>query len=110
MKDNMSATHSGVQVEIQGFAFGGAAFGKLSDMASSGDIALAIINMVYETAAMLGIFAARSKNLTDIVLTGNLTSIPQAKPIFENLNRIFGMNFVIPDHAQFATAIGAALA
>ena len=31
MKDNMSATHSGVQVEIQGFAFGGAAFGKLSD-------------------------------------------------------------------------------
>lgn len=85
-------------------------FGKLSDMASAGDIALAIINMVYETAAMLGIFAARSKNLTDIVLTGNLTSIPQAKPIFENLNRIFGMNFVIPDHAQFATAIGAALA
>lgn len=85
-------------------------FGKLSDMASSGDIALAIINMVYETAAMLGIFAARSKDLTDIVLTGNLTSIPQAKPIFENLNRIFGMNFVIPEHAQFATAIGAALA
>ncbi len=84
-------------------------FGKLSDMASSGDIALAIINMVFETAAMLAIFAARSKNLTDIVLTGNLTSIPQAKPIFENLKKIFGMNFVIPEHAQFATAIGAAL-
>ena len=84
-------------------------FGKLSDMASADDIALAIINMVFETAAMLAIFAARSKNLTDIVLTGNLTSIPQAQPIFENLKNIFGMNFVIPEHAQFATAIGAAL-
>lgn len=85
-------------------------FGKLSDMASNGDIALSIINMVFETAAMLGIFAARSKNLRDIVLTGNLTSIPQAKPIFEDLQKIFDVNFIIPEHAQFATAIGAALA
>lgn len=85
-------------------------FGKISDMASNGDIALSILNMVFETAAMLGIFAARSKNLHDIVLTGNLTSIPQAKPIFEDLQKIFDMNFIIPDHAQFSTAIGAALA
>jgi len=85
-------------------------FGKVSDMASNGDIALSIINMVFETAAMLGIFAARSKNLHDIVLTGNLTSIPQAKPIFAELQKIFDMNFIIPEHAQFATAIGAALA
>ncbi len=84
-------------------------FGKLSDMASNGDIALSIINMVFETAAMLGIFAARSKDLRDIVLTGNLTSIPQAKPIFEDLQKIFDINFIIPEHAQFATAIGAAL-
>ena len=85
-------------------------FGKLSDMASSGDIALAIINMVFETAAMLGIFAARSKNIKDVVLTGNLTSIPQAKPIFEELTKFFDVNFCIPEYAQFSTAIGAALA
>ena len=84
-------------------------FGKISDMASNGDIALSILNMVFETAAMLGIFAARSKNLHDIVLTGNLTSIPQAKPIFNDLQKIFDMNFIIPDCAQFSTAIGAAL-
>ena len=84
-------------------------FGKISDMASNGDIALSILNMVFETAAMLGIFAARSRNLHDIVLTGNLTSIPQAKPIFEDLQKLFDMNFIIPDYAQFSTAIGAAL-
>ena len=85
-------------------------FGKLSDIASAGDIALAIINMVFETAGMLGIFAARDKGLHDIVLTGNLTTIPQAKDIFESLNAIFDINFIIPENAQFATAIGAALA
>ena len=85
-------------------------FGKLSDIASAGDIALAIINMVFETAGMLGIFAARDKGLHDIVLTGNLTTTPQAKDIFESLNAIFDINFIIPENAQFATAIGAALA
>ena len=63
-----------------------------------------------QAAAMLGIFAARSKNLHDIVLTGNLTSIPQARPIFDDLQKIFDVNFIIPEHAQFSTAIGAALA
>ncbi len=85
-------------------------FGKLSDLASPGDIALAILNMVFETAGMLAIFAARSKNLRDIVLTGNLTSIPQAKEIYASLEPIFDVHFIIPEHAQFACAIGAALA
>ncbi len=85
-------------------------FGKLSDMASSGDVALAILNMVFETAGMLAIFAARSKNLKDIVLTGNLTSTPQAKTIFADLEKLFDVHFIIPEHAQFACAIGSALA
>ncbi len=84
-------------------------FGKLSDLASPGDVALAILNMVFETAGMLAIFAARSKNLHDIVLTGNLTSIPQAKKIYADLENIFDVHFIIPEHAQFACAIGAAL-
>ena len=84
-------------------------FGKLSDMASQGDIALAILNMVFETAGMLAIFAARSKNLKDIVLTGNLTSIPQAKTIYADLEKLFDVHFIIPENAQFACAIGAAL-
>ena len=84
-------------------------FGKLSDMASQGDIALAILNMVFETAGMLAIFAARSKNLKDIVLTGNLTSIPQAKTIYADLEKLFDVHFISPENAQFACAIGAAL-
>lgn len=85
-------------------------FGKLSDIASKEDLALGIINMVFESVGMLAVFAARSKNTHDIVLTGNLSKLPQTKPIFEILSQIFGMNFVIPEYSEFGTVIGAALA
>lgn len=85
-------------------------FGKMSDIASSSDIALGIINMIFETAAMLGLFAARKEGIRNIVLTGNLATISPAKKIFRGLEEKFDMNFIIPENAQFATAIGAALA
>ena len=71
-------------------------FGKVSDVASKADVALGIINLVFETTAMMSIFAGRSYNLCDIVLTGNLTELPQAKPTFENLSKMFDVNFCIP--------------
>ena len=85
-------------------------FGKMSDIASGGDIALGIINMIYETATMLGLFAARYKGVQNIVLTGNLTRMEQAEPTFRSMRELFGMNFIIPENSQFATAIGAAMA
>ena len=84
-------------------------FGKISDIATKSDIALGIINMVFEVAGMLAVFAARNHNIKDIVLTGNLTNVPQSKDIFENLNSMFDVNFVIPKYSQFSTVIGAAL-
>lgn len=84
-------------------------FGKISDIATRSDIALGIINMVFEVAGMLAVFAARNHKIKDIVLTGNLTLIPQSKTVFEALNSMFGVNFVVPENAQFSTVIGAAL-
>ncbi|CDE19011.1 pantothenate kinase acetyl-CoA regulated [Eubacterium sp. CAG:841] len=84
-------------------------FGKLSDIAAPADIARGIINMVFETVGVMGVFAARKENIENIVLTGNLATIAPANKIFENLSSTFGVNFIIPENAQFATAIGAAL-
>ena len=84
-------------------------FGKLSDLADSSDIALGIANMVGEIIGMLAVFAARSYHLTDVVLTGNLTAIEPIRKVFPVFNQTFGMRFVIPENAQFATVIGAAL-
>ncbi len=84
-------------------------FGKVSDLASKADIACGLFNMVYETIAMTSIFAARSRGVTDIVLTGNLAVSAYAKELFPRLSAMFGVNFMIPELAQFATVIGTAL-
>ncbi|MBQ9783833.1 MAG: type II pantothenate kinase [Clostridia bacterium] len=84
-------------------------FGKLSDIANKHDIALGIANMVAETIAMLAVFAARNFKVKDVVLTGNLTALPSVTKVFEGLESIFGVRFLIPEQAQFATVIGAAL-
>lgn len=84
-------------------------FGKLSDLANKHDIALGIANMVAETIAMLGIFAARNYGIKEVVLTGNLTTIQPIANVFCDLEKHFGIKFIIPENAQFATVIGAAL-
>lgn len=84
-------------------------FGNISDIATKSDIALGIINMVFETIAMVAMFAARTYKLTDIVLTGNLTTLKKAPELFTSLNSMFNLNFIIPENAQFGTVIGAAL-
>lgn len=84
-------------------------FGKLSDIATPSDVALGILNMVFETVGMLALFAARSRGVKDIVLTGNLTGVPYAKTVFDTLSSMFDVNFIIPENAQYATVIGTAL-
>ena len=84
-------------------------FGKLSDLATKNDLALGLINMIFESVAMLALFASRDKKIGKIVMTGNITAIPQAKPIFEMLNRTFEAEYIVPENSQFATVIGAAL-
>lgn len=85
-------------------------FGKVSDLANKSDITLGLINMIFEAVGMQAVFAARGYGVRDVVLTGNLTTIPQAKSVFGALNRLFNINFIIPPKSQFATVIGAALA
>ncbi|MBE6547538.1 MAG: pantothenate kinase [Ruminococcaceae bacterium] len=83
-------------------------FGKLSDMATSGDIALGVANMVAETIAMMSVFAARGLGLNNVVLIGNLTTIKPVRDVFGALDS-FGINFIIPENASFGTVMGAAL-
>ncbi len=85
-------------------------FGKISDLATRSDIACGIINMVFETIGMVSRFAAQNFGIRDIILTGNLSGVKQAEPVFETLNKMFDLNFMIPENSRFGTVIGAALA
>ncbi len=84
-------------------------FGKLSDLASREDIARGILNLVLETIGMLAVFSARGAGGCPVVLTGRLSTIPQARDLVTTLREMFGIETVIPQNAEFATVIGAAL-
>jgi type II pantothenate kinase len=84
-------------------------FGKISDVATNGDIALGIINLVLQTIGMTAVFAIRGSHLREVVLIGNLTTMPQCADIFRGLTRVFSVDFIIPKNAEYGTAVGAAL-
>ena len=85
-------------------------FGKVSDLATHEDLALGVSNMVFQTVGTLAAFAARGCQITDVVLTGNLAMLPMARKVFTDFEKLYDVRFIIPDHADFATALGAALA
>lgn len=85
-------------------------FGKISDLASKSDIALGIINLVFQTIGMISVFATRIDQTSDVVLTGNLVNVPQSMEIFNLLDKIFNVKFHIPANAEYATACGATIA
>lgn len=83
-------------------------FGKITSDATADDKALAIMNMIVEVVSVLSIAAARASGQHDIVLTGKLTRIFRFMQQAKRRTFVFGGGFIIPDHADYATAIGAA--
>lgn len=87
-------------------------FGNVSDLATKEDMALGIMNIVYETIGMVSIFAAKSVGVKNIVLTGNLTRLAFCKEkadFFNSLKPMYGVNLIMPKLSEYATVIGAAM-
>jgi type II pantothenate kinase len=84
-------------------------FGKILDSAQNEDIALAILNMVYQVIGMLSVFAAKSKNARSVAVTGNASDNQIARHILENISTLYQIQFEYPENAEYTTAIGAAL-
>jgi type II pantothenate kinase len=84
-------------------------FGKMLDGAGNSDIALAILNMVYQVIGMISVFAARSAGVDRIIVTGNGSNNPVGKKILEVISGMYGIRFEYPPDAEYTTALGAAL-
>jgi type II pantothenate kinase len=84
-------------------------FGKMLDSAQNPDIALAILNMVYQVIGMISVFAARSAGVDRVIITGNGSNNPVGKQVLQVISRIYGIRFDYPLHAEYTTALGAAL-
>lgn len=84
-------------------------FGKVSDLATREDLALGIVNLVFETIGMMSVFAARCFKIRNVILTGKLSSMQKASEVFATLGKMFDMNFILPENSKYGTVIGAAL-
>lgn len=83
-------------------------FGKLGADARTEDKARGLINMIAEVIVSLSVLAARACGQQDIVLTGKLLRV---RPFVQRVlatSGLFDCQFVVPPHAEYATAIGAA--
>jgi len=84
---------------------------NIASEANECDMALGLVNMVLQTIFTMGIFAARGTGMPDgaIVLTGSLTKLKQIDATRDAFALLYPNEFIVPEHAAFATAIGAAL-
>ena len=82
-------------------------FGKLNEKATSEDIIKGIANMIIETIGMMAVFATQKEENKNIIVIGNIATMPYTKIVLNKIEKLHNVKFIIPEHAEFATAIGA---
>ncbi len=86
-------------------------FGKVRNAnATHEDIALGLICMVVETIGSCAVLSQINGGIPDFVCIGNLARLPQCRIVFDIMEDLYGVRFHIPEHAEYCTALGAALA
>jgi len=84
-------------------------FGKMLDTVRNEDIALGIVNMVYQVIGMIAVFAARSRNIDRVIVSGSGSLNQLGKKILAEITRLYSVIFEYPENAEYTTAIGAGL-
>ena len=84
-------------------------FGNVAEDASPSDLAAGAINLVLQAIGTMTVFACECCKTNTVILTGSMTTLAQVKPTFEVFHRLYGIDYIVPPNATFATAIGSAL-
>ena len=84
-------------------------YGNLSEDATPADLAAGTVNLVLQAIGTMTVLACRCCDTKTVVLTGSMTTLPQAEENFRTFENLYGIRYIIPENAAFATAIGAAL-
>ena len=84
-------------------------FGNLAEDASPADLAAGTVNLVLQAIGTMTVLACQCCDTRTVVLTGSMTTLSQVKPNFENFEKLYGIHYIVPENATFATAIGAGL-
>ena len=84
-------------------------WGNAKSNAAPEDIAIGLIWMVVQSICSASILSSLGSGIKDFVMIGHLSQLPQCQRVFPATERLYGVRFHIPPHAEFCTAIGAAL-
>ena len=82
---------------------------KLSQESARADIAAGLCNMIFQSIGVMAVFAAKRHLTRTIIMVGTITDWPIAQRSLDEVAALHNVTFIVPDHAAFATAIGAAL-
>ena len=82
-------------------------FGKLSENASKEDLCIGIVNMIFEAIGVMAVFGAQKTRLKNIIVGGNVATMPYIKNVLRKIEKLHNVKFIIPKQAEFATVIGA---
>lgn len=84
-------------------------FGKMNDNHSPEDIARAIVNLVFQSVGTTAILVSRLEKQEDIVFVGSLLRMKSGRETLQAFAKLYKKNILVPEKAEFSTAIGAAL-
>lgn len=85
-------------------------FGYVKSDAAPADYALGLINTVFQTVGTMAAFLDGAPHTAPVVITGTTaSSVTMAPKLLGMVETLHDMKFIIPKHASFATALGAAL-
>lgn len=84
-------------------------FGKAESNTAEEDIAAGIVYLVLQAIGSAANLTSKSCGIKDFVLIGNLSQLPQCRPIFDGMEKMYGLKFYIPEYSEYRTALGAAL-
>ena len=84
-------------------------FGNLSEDATPADLAVGVVHLVLQSIGTMTVLACQSCRSQTVILTGSMTTLDQAGPNFAAFEKLYGIRYIIPENATFATAIGAGL-
>lgn len=84
-------------------------FGKVNDKAKANDLALGIVNLVFQSVGTASVLSARLAGVDKVVFTGNMLRVPQGRDTLRTFSTLYNIEMIVPERAEFATAIGAAL-
>lgn len=87
-------------------------FGRLARSATPvhrADLAAALVTMVGQVIGLLAIQAAKAQQIERIVVIGHLIDMPSIRRVLESVSRYYATPIELPEHAGYATAMGALL-